>query len=77
MRKKMVSGIIILSILSTMITSVFAHPGRTDKYGGHYCRKSGWGWTVGKYHYHKGAYAGYEVDYAGQVPKKVKYKKAS
>lgn len=46
----------------------FPHPGRTDGYGGHNCRKGGWGWTVGKYHYHSGQYAGYEVDYPGQVP---------
>lgn len=32
----------------------FAHPGRTDKKGGHYCRTNcpRWGLQYGQYHYH-------------------------
>jgi hypothetical protein len=50
------------------VTGMFAHPGRTDSFGGHYCRKAGWGYTIGKYHYHSGPYTGQEVDFAGQIP---------
>lgn len=46
----------------------FAHPGRADNLGGHYVRKSGWGYPVGSYHYHSGPYAGYIVSTKGEVP---------
>ena len=55
---------IVLSLASVSI----AHPGRTDGYGEHYVRKSGWGHPVGSYHYHSGPYAGYSVSYKGEVP---------
>lgn len=34
--------------------AVFAHPGRTDSNGGHYCRTNcaKWGYKTGEYHYH-------------------------
>ena len=44
MVKKILVIVLLVSLLSTSI--VFAHSGRTDKYGGHYNRKTG------EYHYH-------------------------
>ncbi len=41
-------------LLSTPFTSTEAHPGRTDRNGGHYVRTAGWGYPVGTYHYHNG-----------------------
>ena len=35
---------------------VFAHPGRTDEYGGHY------NWKTGEYHYHHGYPAHQHID---------------
>jgi len=46
---------IILIAIALVIPSVtFAHPGRTDKRGGHYCRTNcaKWGLKTGQYHYH-------------------------
>jgi flagellar biosynthesis/type III secretory pathway protein FliH len=36
---------------------VQAHPGRTDRNGGHYVRTGGWGYPIGSYHYHNGGSA--------------------
>ena len=36
--------------------TVFAHPGRTDKNGGHSVSAQGWGYEVGTYHYHDKKY---------------------
>lgn len=70
--KKVFTGLIIICLLSLNALSfnnfAYAHPGRTDSYGGHYVRTAGWGYPVGSYHYHSGPYAGYSVDYKGEVP---------
>lgn len=65
--KKLLSILLALSIFLGPV-SAFAHPGRTDKCGGHYVRKAGWGYKVGTYHYHSGPYAGHTVSYKGQIP---------
>lgn len=49
--KKISLGIIIILVSLPLI--VFAHPGRTDKNGGHYNRKTG------EYHYHNSGYSSY------------------
>lgn len=63
-----------LAIAFTFSFLSIAHPGRTDSYGGHYVRKSGWGHPVGSYHYHSGPYAGYTVNSKGEVPQAFKEK---
>jgi competence protein ComEC len=51
-----VKKLILLSVIAVMLsaTSVVAHPGRTDKDGGHTCRTNceKWGLKEGEYHYH-------------------------
>ena len=42
----------IFLILISFCSIIYAHSGRTDKYGGHYNR------SEGTYHYHSGQYAG-------------------
>lgn len=49
--------ILTLALLSLPFTSIAtAHPGRTDKNGGHTCRTNcaKWGLEYGEYHYHNG-----------------------
>jgi len=46
----------------------YSHPGRTDKYGGHYDKSSG------TYHYHSGPYKGYTVKNAGDIPVEIQNK---
>jgi len=52
-------GIILIAIIflgSFLIASnVLAHPGRTDKRGGHYCWTNckQWGLRYGQYHFHR------------------------
>ncbi|MEK4749313.1 YHYH domain-containing protein [Niallia sp. FSL W8-0177] len=43
-------------VLNLSITTVEAHPGRTDANGGHTCRTNceKWGLSYGEYHYHNG-----------------------
>lgn len=46
---------ILLLLVSLLIPSfAYAHPGRTDSNGGHYCRTNctKWGLEFGEYHYH-------------------------
>lgn len=47
---------IILSLVSLFLFApvAYAHPGRTDKKGGHTCRTNcpKWGLKYGQYHYH-------------------------
>lgn len=46
----------LVSMLTFGVTSIaYAHPGRTDKNGGHTCKTncSKWGLKNGQYHYHK------------------------
>lgn len=66
--KKLKSLSLSLIIALLFSSTCFAHPGRTDSNGGHYVRTSGWGYKVGTYHYHSGPYAGYTVNYSGEIP---------
>jgi len=50
-----VVSVLFFTILFMAFPSVtYAHPGRTDKYGGHTCRTNcpKWGLKYGQYHYH-------------------------
>lgn len=67
-RRRTPALLLAVAILALVPSHLDAHPGGLDAHGGHHCRKAGWGWTVGKYHYHRGPYAGQEVDYKGQIP---------
>ena len=49
---KILSFLLILNILSSV---AFAHSGRTDRYGGHYNRKTG------EYHFHSGGSVPYPI----------------
>lgn len=54
--QKHLSLIILISMwLFIFITPVFAHPGRTDRYGCHTCRTNcaKWGLSYGEYHCHR------------------------
>ncbi|MBN3522529.1 copper amine oxidase N-terminal domain-containing protein [Paenibacillus apiarius] len=52
----LVSGVAVVMGTSAFAPAVDAHPGRTDKNGGHYCRTNceKWGLEYGEYHYHNG-----------------------
>lgn len=52
--KKIITLFLLIIFLSAVATPVFAHPGRTDRRGGHYCRTNckKWGLNYGQYHYH-------------------------
>lgn len=49
---KLILFFVIFSLLFTQVA--YAHPGRTDKNGGHTCRTNceKWGYDYGQYHYH-------------------------
>jgi len=51
---KKISILLLVVFLSIFALPVFAHPGRTDKRGGHYCWTNckKWGLKYGQYHYH-------------------------
>ncbi|MBY0538928.1 YHYH domain-containing protein [Patescibacteria group bacterium] len=53
--KKILALAIIVSLFALAPQAVFAHPGNTDKKGGHTCRTNcaKWGLKQGQYHYHK------------------------
>lgn len=68
MKRKLIGLLVVIMMLLFSAGTAFGHPGRTDSYGGHYVRTSGWGYPVGSYHYHSGPYAGYSVSYKGEVP---------
>lgn len=55
MKKKLVAILTTLAMAISLLLPVVApaHPGRTDKKGGHYVRKGGWGYPVGSYHRHR------------------------
>ena len=55
MNKKKLFALILCVALSVPV-AVFAHPGRTDEYGGHY------DWETGEYHYHHGYPAHQHID---------------
>ena len=70
----------IMKCVSAMLLSMFmlsssltadAHPGRTDRYGGHYNRKTG------EYHYHNSGYSGRSASSTGRTKKKTTTKKAT
>ncbi len=46
--------ILVLIVAIALPSVTFAHPGRTDSNGGHYCRTNceKWGYKYGEYHYH-------------------------
>ncbi|SEO11528.1 hypothetical protein SAMN04488134_1046 [Amphibacillus marinus] len=58
------SGLIIVLIIFTLFSlntyQVYAHPGRTDANGGHYCRTNceKWGYEYDEYHYHNSGGSG-------------------
>ncbi len=55
---KIVKIFILLSLLLALLPNyVDAHPGRTDKNGGHHCwtNCAKWGLEYGEYHYHNGS----------------------
>lgn len=66
-RKK---NILILVVIISLVLSlnVFSHSGNTDSLGGHNVKTSGTGYAVGTYHYHSGNYAGWIVNFKGQIP---------
>lgn len=53
---KIVKFFILITFIGLLILplSTFAHPGRTDRKGGHYCWTNckKWGLKYGQYHYH-------------------------
>lgn len=67
--------VLVVFLFMSLSSIALAHPGRTDSYGGHYVRTAGWGYPVGSYHYHSGPYAGYTVNYQGEIP--AAFKKSS
>ena len=50
--KKIILILIAVALIAPSVT--FAHPGRTDKKRGHYCRTNcaKWGLNTGQYHRH-------------------------
>ncbi len=50
--KKIILTLIAVALIAPSVT--FAHPGRTDKKGGHTCKTNctKWGLSYGQYHYH-------------------------
>ena len=55
--KKIIIGLLFFALFTASTSVVDAHPGRTDKNGGHYCWTNceKWGLKYGEYHYHNGA----------------------
>lgn len=56
MIKRWLSASMVLVLLLMASSTAFAHPGRTDSKGGHYCRTNcaKWGLEDGEYHKHNG-----------------------
>ncbi|WP_373925827.1 YHYH domain-containing protein [Brevibacillus laterosporus] len=54
--KKALLFFLFLTMLAIPFQQTSAHPGRTDKNGGHTCRTNceKWGLSYGEYHYHNG-----------------------
>lgn len=57
-------------VVLVSVSSGFSHPGRTDGSGGHYVRKSGYGYPVGSYHYHNGGPSIYSAPARSSAPVK-------
>lgn len=55
-KKKLFALILCVVVALSVPVTVFAHPGRTDEYGGHY------DWETGEYHYHHGYPAHQHID---------------
>lgn len=55
-KKKLFALILSVVVALSVPVAVFAHPGRTDEYGGHY------DWKTGEYHYHHGYPAHQHID---------------
>lgn len=55
-KKKLFALILSVVVALSVPVAVFAHPGRTDEYGGHY------DWETGEYHYHHGYPAHQHID---------------
>ena len=55
-KKKLFALILCVVVALSVPVAVFAHPGRTDEYGGHY------DWKTGEYHYHHGYPAHQHID---------------
>ena len=56
-KRWIIASIAILLGTGSIAPEALAHPGRTDKYGGHTCRTNceKWGLEYGEYHYHNGS----------------------
>lgn len=56
MIKRWLSASMVLVLLLMVSSTAFAHPGRTDSKGGHYCQTNcaKWGLEDGEYHKHNG-----------------------
>ncbi len=54
--KKLIIGLLFFALFTASTSVADAHPGRTDKNGGHYCWTNceKWGLKYGEYHYHNG-----------------------
>ncbi len=63
MAPKMSKVIIFVVVLSLILATASAHPGRTDSRGGHTCRTNceKWGLDYGEYHYHNGGSENNEI----------------
>lgn len=57
--KRILTFLFILAFPLLLVFRVYAHPGKTDEYGGHYDR------STGEYHYHHGFEAHQHVDLNG------------
>lgn len=55
----LITGLSLSWLLLSVVSKVYAHPGRTDSSGGHTCRTNcpRWGLEYGEYHYHGGSSA--------------------
>ncbi|OCL27579.1 hypothetical protein U472_03225 [Orenia metallireducens] len=49
--------LLIIVLIFTVTSNIYAHSGRTDSNGGHYVRSKGTGYPVGSYHYHNSGYS--------------------
>ncbi|NKI22100.1 copper amine oxidase N-terminal domain-containing protein [Paenibacillus dendritiformis] len=56
-KRWIIASIAVLLGTGSIAPEALAHPGRTDKYGGHTCRTNceKWGLEYGEYHYHNGS----------------------
>ena len=68
---KYVSAILLSVLLLSSALTADAHPGRTDRYGGHYNRKTG------EYHYHNSGYSGHSSSSTRTTKKKAAPKKTA